>query len=93
MWFGKGATELTGTPAILALYVRIGALRATYGVRALRFAFAEAGHLAQNLGLVAAALGMHLGLIGGFYDDLAHDLLGLDGVNDCLVYLLPVCGP
>lgn len=91
MWFGAGATELSGTPAVLGLYARIGALRATYGMRALRFAFAEAGHLAQNLGLVAAALGMPMGLVGGFYDDLAHDVLGLDGVNDSLVYLMPLC--
>lgn len=90
MWFGPEATPLAGTPAVLALYVRVGALRATYGIRALRFAFAEAGHLAQNLGLVAAAMELSMGVIGGIYDDLAHDLLALDGVNDTLVYLLPV---
>jgi SagB-type dehydrogenase family enzyme len=90
MWFGPEATSLDATPAVLALYVRLGLLRKTYGVRALRFAFVEAGHLAQNLGLVAAAQGLDMGLIGGIYDDLAHDLLTLDGVNDTLVYLLPV---
>jgi thiopeptide-type bacteriocin biosynthesis protein len=90
MWFGPESTPLAGTPAVLALYVRQGTLRQTYGLRALRFAFAEAGHLAQNLGLVAAAMDVSLGLIGGIYDDLAHDLLALDGVNDTLVYLLPV---
>ncbi|MBP2324116.1 thiopeptide-type bacteriocin biosynthesis protein [Kibdelosporangium banguiense] len=90
MWFGPGTTELSGTPAVLALYVRIGELRQTYGLRALRFAFTEAGHLAQNLGLTAAAMGLSMGTIGGIYDDLAHDLLALDGVNATLVYLLPV---
>jgi thiopeptide-type bacteriocin biosynthesis protein len=90
MWLGPETTPLAGTPAVLALYVRVGALRQSYGIRALRFAFTEAGHLAQNLGLVAAAMGLGLGLIGGIYDDLAHDLLAVDGVNDVLVYLLPV---
>jgi thiopeptide-type bacteriocin biosynthesis protein len=90
MWFGPGTTELAGTPAVLALYVRIGELRQTYGMRALRFAFTEAGHLAQNLSLVAAAMGLSMGTIGGIYDDLAHDLLALDGVNATLVYLLPI---
>ncbi|MET0233892.1 MAG: thiopeptide-type bacteriocin biosynthesis protein [Kibdelosporangium sp.] len=90
MWFGPGTTELAGTPAVLALYVRLGDLRQTYGMRALRFAFTEAGHVAQNLGLVAAAMGLSMGTIGGIYDDLAHDLLALDGVNATLVYLLPV---
>ncbi|MET0133268.1 MAG: thiopeptide-type bacteriocin biosynthesis protein [Kibdelosporangium sp.] len=93
MWLGRDTTALAGTPAVLALYVRVGALRQTYGVRALRFAFAEAGHLAQNLGLVAAAMNLGMGLIGGIYDDLAHDLLALDGVNDTVVYLIPVASP
>lgn len=90
MWLGPETTSLAGTPAVLALYVRIGALRESYGIRALRFAFTEAGHLAQNLGLVAAAMGLGMGTIGGIYDDLAHDLLAVDGVNNVLVYLLPV---
>ncbi|MFD5829425.1 thiopeptide-type bacteriocin biosynthesis protein [Lentzea sp. NPDC060358] len=90
MWFGAGATELAGTPAVLALYVRIGMLRETYGLRALRFAFTEAGHLAQNLTVTAAHHDVRTGLVGGFYDDLAHDVIGLDGVDDALVYFLPL---
>ncbi|MDX8051641.1 thiopeptide-type bacteriocin biosynthesis protein [Lentzea sp. BCCO 10_0798] len=90
MWFGPGTTELAGTPAVLALYIRLGALRQTYGLRALRFAFTEAGHLAQNLTVTAANLGIRTGLVGGFYDDIAHDVIGLDGVNDALVYFLPL---
>lgn len=90
MWFGEGTTELGNTPAVLALYVRIGSFRQTYGLRALRFAFTEAGHLAQNLTVTAAHLGIRTGLVGGFYDDLAHDVIGLDGVDDALVYFLPL---
>ncbi|MEU0883441.1 thiopeptide-type bacteriocin biosynthesis protein [Lentzea sp. NPDC005914] len=90
MWFGKGTTELGNTPAVLALYVKIGTLRRTYGLRALRFAFTEAGHLAQNLTVTAANLGIRTGLVGGFYDDIAHDVIGLDGVDDALVYFLPL---
>lgn len=90
VWFGPGAESLDRTPAMLGLYVRNGFLRQKYGLRALRFAFTEAGHLAQNLGLVAAATGLALGMIGGFYDDVAHDVLGLDGVDETLVYLLPL---
>ncbi|MGI5507278.1 thiopeptide-type bacteriocin biosynthesis protein [Lentzea sp. CA-135723] len=90
MWFGPGTTELAGTPAVLALYIRLGSLRQTYGLRALRFAFTEAGHLAQNLTVTAANLGIRTGLVGGFYDDIAHDVIGLDGVDDALVYFLPL---
>src|SRR5204862_3134221 len=45
MWFGPTTTPLAGTPAVLAVYVQLGALRHTYGLRALPFAYAEAGHL------------------------------------------------
>ncbi|PSL45983.1 thiopeptide-type bacteriocin biosynthesis protein [Saccharothrix carnea] len=92
MWFGDGEDRVdpATTPAVLALYARVGALREVYGLRALRLAFTEAGHLAQNLALVAASSGLALGLIGGFYDDLAHDVLCLDGVDDALVYLMPL---
>lgn len=94
-WFGEGAALVGGvdiatTPALLGLYVRIGELRRDYGLRAVRFGFAEAGHLAQNLTLVAAGLSLSMGVLGGFYDDLAHDLFTLDGVDDTLVYLMPV---
>ncbi|XVS67424.1 thiopeptide-type bacteriocin biosynthesis protein [Actinosynnema sp. CA-299493] len=92
MWFGEGEGRVdpATTPAVLALYARVGALRAAYGLRALRLAFTEAGHLAQNLALVAASSGLALGMIGGFYDDMAHDVLCLDGVDDVLVYLMPL---
>lgn len=92
MYFGDGETQvdLATTPAILALYTRVGALRQVYGLRTLRLAFTEAGHLAQNLALVAASSGLSLGMIGGFYDDMAHDVLCLDGVDDALVYLMPL---
>ncbi|WJK34969.1 thiopeptide-type bacteriocin biosynthesis protein [Solwaraspora sp. WMMA2065] len=95
MWFGAdaldvGGIELAEVPALLGLYVQLGELRERYGMRALRFAVAEAGHLAQALSMVAAASGLALGMIGGFYDDVAHELLGLDGIDDVLVYLLPV---
>ena len=92
MWFGdgEGRVDPATTPALLALYTRVGALREAYGLRALRLAFTEAGHLAQNLALVAASSGLALGVIGGFYDDMAHDVLCLDGVDDVLVYLMPL---
>ncbi|WP_051772674.1 thiopeptide-type bacteriocin biosynthesis protein [Saccharothrix sp. NRRL B-16314] len=92
MWFGEGEGRVdpATTPAVLALYTRVGDLRAAYGLRALRLAFTEAGHLAQNLALVAASSGLALGMIGGFYDDMAHDVLCLDGVDDTLVYLMPL---
>lgn len=98
MWFSlessaDGAYQrinLSTLPALLGLYVDLGTLRKAYGLRALRFGLLEAGHLAQNLALCAAATGLSLGMVGGFYDDVAHELLLLDGVDEVLAYLLPI---
>ncbi|MGW2520673.1 thiopeptide-type bacteriocin biosynthesis protein [Streptomyces sp. NPDC001617] len=98
MWFrhensSDQHVDVSTLPALVGLYVELGALRASYGLRALRFAYLEAGHLAQNLALTAAATGLSLGVVGGFYDDVAHELFMLDGIDDVLAYLLPVGRP
>jgi thiopeptide-type bacteriocin biosynthesis protein len=82
--------DLTDMPAMLVLYIETGRLRTRYGLRALRFALLEAGHLAQSLALVATAARQSLTLVGGFYDDLVHEMTGLDGVDDIAVYLMPI---
>jgi thiopeptide-type bacteriocin biosynthesis protein len=95
MWFCDGAPsggriDAATLPALLGLHVRTDVARGAYGQRALRFALLEAGHLAQDLALVAAATGLALTTVGGFYDDVAHELLMLDGLDDVLTYLLPL---
>ncbi|MFC1408221.1 thiopeptide-type bacteriocin biosynthesis protein [Streptacidiphilus sp. N1-12] len=77
-------------PALLGLYLDLGLLRRRYGLRALRLGLLEAGHLAQTLLLTAAALGLATTPLGGFHDDLAHELFGLDDLDQPLQYLLPL---
>lgn len=94
MWFAELPSQrridVTDLPAMLGLYLEHGRMREVYGLRALRFALLEAGHLAQNLALVAAATDIGISTIGGFYDDLAHELFGLDGVDEVMAYLIPI---
>jgi len=61
--------------------------RFKYALRGYRFALLEAGHLGQNLLLAAAALGLAAVPVGGVYDRRVEDLLGVDGVNESLVYV------
>ncbi|MFK0013120.1 thiopeptide-type bacteriocin biosynthesis protein [Streptomyces sp. NPDC091027] len=77
-------------PVVLALYVELGLLRRRYGLRALRLGLLETGHLAQTLLLTASALGLAGTPLGGFHDDLAHELLGLRDPDQPLQYLLPL---
>jgi SagB-type dehydrogenase family enzyme len=61
--------------------------RFKYGLRGYRFALLEAGHVVQNLVLVAGSLGLAAVPLGGFYDRLVDEFLGVDGVNESALYL------
>jgi SagB-type dehydrogenase family enzyme len=56
-----------------------------YGERGYRYALIEAGHVAQNLALVAAAMGLAAFSLGGYYDREIDDLIGIDGVTHSTV--------
>jgi SagB-type dehydrogenase family enzyme len=64
--------------------------RFKYGPRAYRFALLEAGHAAQNFLLAATALRLAACPVGGFYDRRVDALLGIDGLYEASLYLLPV---
>jgi len=66
--------------------------RFKYGPRAYRFALLEAGHIAQNVLLAATALELAACPVGGFYDRRVDAFLGVDGLYEASLYLLPV-GP
>ncbi|XEC96277.1 SagB family peptide dehydrogenase [Paenibacillus tarimensis] len=61
-----------------------------YRLRAYRLGLLEAGHAAQNVLLAAAATGMTGAPLAGFYDDRANGLLGLDGLEQTVVYMIPL---
>jgi SagB-type dehydrogenase family enzyme len=61
-----------------------------YNERGYRFVLLDAGHVGQNVCLMATA--MHLGVlpIGGFLDDELNRLLDIDGVLESVIYPLLV---
>lgn len=61
-----------------------------YGERGYRFALIEAGHVAQNLNLVAHGLGLAAVNVGGFFDREVDDLLGIDGLEHSTIYLTAI---
>lgn len=63
---------------------------AKYGPRAYRYILEEVGHLAQNLQLVATALGLGAIPRAGYLDRRVNDHLGLDGVNEAVVGAISV---
>lgn len=75
------------TIAVTAVLPR---LRHKYGDMAYRLALLEAGHLGQNVCLVATALGLGVCPLAGFIDDAVNDLLAVDGVDETVVYTLAI---
>ena len=91
--------ELTAYPELLepaGVVLLVTAMfwrtRFKYALRGYRFALLEAGHVGQNLMLAAVALELAAVPVGGVYDRRVEDVLGVDGVDESLVYVLSVGG-
>lgn len=63
-----------------------------YGQRGYRFLWIDAGHLGQNLYLVATAMGLGPAAIGGFYDAEMNEYLRLPEDEDAM-YLVCIGQP
>jgi SagB-type dehydrogenase family enzyme len=63
-----------------------------YKERGYRYILLEAGHVAQNLNLVANAFGLGCVNIGGYFDREIDDLLDLDGVTHSTIYMIAIGG-
>ena len=59
---------------------------AKYGPRGYRYVLLEAGHVAQNLCLLAEERGLTTLCIGGFRDAKVNGWLGIDGMREAVVY-------
>jgi SagB-type dehydrogenase family enzyme len=81
---------VTGSAAVIYVAAVFGRTRFKYGVRGYRFALLEAGHVGQNVLLAATALGLGAVPLGGYYDRLTDDFLGLDGINESTLYSIAV---
>lgn len=61
-----------------------------YRERALRYIHFEAGHIAQNAYLVATSMGLGACAIGAFYDEDLNRLLGVDGKEESVIYVIAI---
>ena len=82
--------ELSEAGALIFLASNQSRLRSKYGHRAYRLGLLDAGHVSENIYLVATAMGLNVTATGGFIDDELNTALNLDGVDDCVVLVLAV---
>ena len=64
-----------------------------YRQRAYRYIYLDAGHIAQNLYLAGTAASVGVCGIGAFFDDKVNALIGVDGVEETVLYLAAVGWP
>jgi SagB-type dehydrogenase family enzyme len=64
-----------------------------YKQRAFRYVYLDAGHIAQNVALAAVALGLGSCQIAALYDDEANSLLGVDGIDESVLYMTVIGRP
>lgn len=87
---GLGQSFLGAAGVVLCLTVIPDRMRFRYRHRSYRYGLLEAGHLGQNTYLAATAMGLGACAVGAFFDDSLNDLIGVDGRNEAVVYVLSV---
>lgn len=85
--------NLAEAPVVFVLTGAFPRSKAKYGPRGYRYVLQESAHVAQNLLLVAEALGLGSVPAAAFRDRAMNDLLGIDGVNEAVVYTVGVGHP
>jgi SagB-type dehydrogenase family enzyme len=76
--------ELAG--ACVVMVPNFPRMKFKYGERTYRFVLLEAGHIAQNMLLMAAALDVGALPLGGFVDNEMDHLIGIDGLDQAAIY-------
>lgn len=64
-----------------------------YGQRAYRYVYLDAGHIGENLALAAVSEGLGSCQIAATFDDEVNQILGVDGVEESVVYMSVVGAP
>jgi SagB-type dehydrogenase family enzyme len=85
-WIGKASVVLIVTAVL-------DRTRIKYGDRGYRYALLEAGHLAQNMCLIAHADGLISCCLGGFIDDRINAMLDILLVKERAIYLVAIGQP
>ncbi len=90
-FYGQRWAEAAG--AVIVLSAVFARTQAKYGPRGYRFALLEAGHVAENVCLLADERGLGAVCLGGFIDSKLNALLQLDGRGEAALYAVAVGYP
>jgi SagB-type dehydrogenase family enzyme len=85
-WFRTRHVDWARAAAVVLLIGDLSRSCPKYGERGYRYVLLEAGHVAQNVCLAAAALDLPHVPVGGFDDDVVNAALGIDAPVRVVVY-------
>jgi SagB-type dehydrogenase family enzyme len=88
-----GQAQLASAPVIIIITGSFCRNMRKYGDRGYRYMLYEAGHVAQNINLAAAAIGLGSCNIGGFFDKELGDALMLDQDAELPLYAVAIGVP
>jgi SagB-type dehydrogenase family enzyme len=88
-----GQRMVTAAQATFIWTAIVARSRWKYRQRAYRYIYLDAGHIGENLYLAAGALGLGVCAIGAFFDDKANGIIGVDGIEETVIYLAAVGWP
>ncbi|QYF94577.1 SagB/ThcOx family dehydrogenase [Massilia sp. PAMC28688] len=88
-----GAPAADGADAVVLVSAVFRRTGYKYHNRAFRYALADAGHLLENLRLAAHGSGLHPDMVPEFDDALAARALGIDGVEEGVLAVVPLRRP
>ncbi len=81
---------VTRSKAIVIITAIMSRNISKYSERGYRFALLEAGHIGQNVCLIATAMGMSACPIGGFHDKNLADLIDIDSNEELPLYCVSI---
>ncbi|MEM6940253.1 MAG: SagB/ThcOx family dehydrogenase [Pseudomonadota bacterium] len=81
-------SSVSSAPVLICIAAVFERTQAKYGPRGYRYVLMEAGHVGQMLSLSAETAGLSTLFLGGFHDTRLNTLLGLDGVEEAVVYAM-----
>jgi SagB-type dehydrogenase family enzyme len=90
---GLGQEFLGQCGAVLFVTMILQRMRPKYQDRSYRYGLLEAGHVGENAYLAATDMGLGACGIGAFMDDAMNEMIGVDGVEEAVVYMLAVGHP
>jgi len=85
-----GQAMLSKSAAVVFMSAVVGRSSWKYAQRAYRYVYLDAGHIAQNLCLACESMSLGVCPVGAFYDDELNAILGIDGVDETVLYAMTI---